>query len=122
MLWSAKKMTTELHAVPANLDIHKQDEPETEVAQASLTTDPVDKNGVDETPEYPLSAPIKPDDPERRSDQSKAESAGLVEEEMSTYSEKSSPEKLSFKLALGSALLVAVSMGIALCRRVSRSI
>ena len=115
-------MTTELHAVPANLDIHKQDEPETEVAQASLTTDPVDKNGVDETPEYPLSAPIKPDDPERRSDQSKAESAGLVEEEMSTYSEKSSPEKLSFKLALGSALLVAVSMGIALCRRVSRSI
>lgn len=26
-----------------------------------------------QTPEYPLSAPIKPDDPERRSDQSQAD-------------------------------------------------
>lgn len=35
----------------------------------------------DETPEYPLSAPIKPDDPERRSEQSKAETQGCVEEQ-----------------------------------------
>jgi hypothetical protein len=35
----------------------------------------------DETPEYPLSAPIKPDDPERRSDQSRAETEGCVEEQ-----------------------------------------
>ncbi|MGH8419365.1 MAG: hypothetical protein ACRER8_19130 [Pseudomonas sp.] len=37
-------------------------------------------NLPDETPEYPLSAPIKPDDPERRSEQSKAETDGCVEE------------------------------------------
>jgi hypothetical protein len=115
-------MTTELHAVPTNLDIHKQDEPESGVAQASLSVEAVDKRAVDEAPEFPLSAPIKPDDPERLSAQSKAETAGLVGEEISTYSEKSSREKLSFKLALGSVLLVAVSMGIALGRRVSRSI
>jgi hypothetical protein len=35
----------------------------------------------DDTPEYPLSAPIKPDDPERRSEQSKAETEGCVEEQ-----------------------------------------
>ena len=35
----------------------------------------------DETPEYPLSSPIKPDDPERRSDQSRAETEGCVEEQ-----------------------------------------
>lgn len=35
----------------------------------------------DETPEYPLSAPVKPDDPERRSEQSKAETEGCVEEQ-----------------------------------------
>lgn len=35
----------------------------------------------DETPEYPLSAPIKPDDPERCSDQSRAETEGCVEEQ-----------------------------------------
>ncbi|WP_162770508.1 hypothetical protein [Pseudomonas abietaniphila] len=34
----------------------------------------------DETPEYPLSAPVKPDDPERRSEQSRAETEGCVEE------------------------------------------
>lgn len=42
------------------------------------SNDPV--QGVDDTPEYPLSAPIKPDDPERRSEQSRAETAGCVEE------------------------------------------
>jgi hypothetical protein len=36
--------------------------------------------GRDDTLEYPLSAPIKPDDPERRSDQSKAETEGCVPE------------------------------------------
>jgi hypothetical protein len=35
---------------------------------------------ADDTPEYPLAAPIKPDDPERRTEQSKAETAGCVEE------------------------------------------
>jgi hypothetical protein len=35
---------------------------------------------VDDTPEYPLSAPIKPDDPERHSDQSKAETNGCAPE------------------------------------------
>jgi hypothetical protein len=35
----------------------------------------------DDTPEYPLSAPMKPDDPERRSEQSIAETAGVVEEQ-----------------------------------------
>lgn len=38
-------------------------------------------NPTDDTPEYPLSAPIKPDDPERRSEQSKAETDGCVEEQ-----------------------------------------
>ncbi|WP_110950230.1 hypothetical protein [Pseudomonas bohemica] len=38
-------------------------------------------NHLDDTPEYPLSAPIKPDDPERRSEQSKAETEGCVEEQ-----------------------------------------
>ena len=115
-------MTTELHVVPTNLDIRKQDEAEVIADQPSITMEPADTNVVDETPEYPLSAPMKPDDPERLSAQSKAETAGLVGEKISTYSEKSSREKLSFKLALGAALLVAVSMGIALGRRVSRSI
>lgn len=36
---------------------------------------------VDDTPEYPLSAPIKPEDPERRSDQSKAETDGCAPEQ-----------------------------------------
>ena len=40
--------------------------------------DPVDP--ADDTPEYPLSAPIKPNDPERRGEQSRAETAGCVEE------------------------------------------
>ncbi len=35
----------------------------------------------DTTPEYPLAAPMKPDDPERRSEQSKAETEGCVEEQ-----------------------------------------
>lgn len=35
----------------------------------------------DDTPEYPLSAPIKPDDPERRSEQSRAETEGCIEEQ-----------------------------------------
>lgn len=34
----------------------------------------------DDTPEYPLSAPIKPDDPERRTDQSQAETDGCAPE------------------------------------------
>lgn len=34
----------------------------------------------DDTPEYPLAAPIKPDDPERRSAQSRAETDGCVGE------------------------------------------
>ncbi|MGE6386736.1 hypothetical protein ACQKEN_13870 [Pseudomonas sp. NPDC078416] len=34
----------------------------------------------DDTPEYPLSAPIKPDDPERRSEQSRAETEGCTPE------------------------------------------
>jgi hypothetical protein len=41
--------------------------------------DPVDPS--DDTPEFPLSAPIKPDDPERRSEQSRAETEGCVEEQ-----------------------------------------
>lgn len=36
--------------------------------------------GTDDTPEYPLSAPIKPDDPERRSEQSQAETDGCTPE------------------------------------------
>ena len=36
--------------------------------------------GLDDTPEYPLSAPIKPDDPERRSEQSQAETDGCAPE------------------------------------------
>jgi hypothetical protein len=36
----------------------------------------------DETPEYPLSAPIKPDDPERRSEQSQAETEGCTPEDV----------------------------------------
>ncbi len=34
----------------------------------------------DDTPEYPLSAPIKPDDPERRTEQSQAETEGCAPE------------------------------------------
>ncbi|MEN4750848.1 hypothetical protein ABEH28_13900 [Pseudomonas sp. Ps21-P2] len=34
----------------------------------------------DDTPEYPLSAPIKPDDPERRTEQSQAETDGCAPE------------------------------------------
>ncbi|TDV72484.1 hypothetical protein [Pseudomonas sp. LP_7_YM] len=34
----------------------------------------------DEAPEYPLSAPIKPDDPQRRGEQSKAQADGCVDE------------------------------------------
>ncbi|NBB09467.1 hypothetical protein [Pseudomonas sp. SLFW] len=41
--------------------------------------DPVDPS--DDTPEFPLSAPIKPDDPERCSEQSKAETEGCVPEQ-----------------------------------------
>jgi hypothetical protein len=36
--------------------------------------------GHDDTPEYPLSAPIKPDDPERQSEQSQAETEGCAPE------------------------------------------
>jgi len=35
----------------------------------------------DDTPEFPLSGPIKPDDPERRRPQSRAETEGCVEEQ-----------------------------------------
>lgn len=41
-------------------------------------------NPPDDTPEYPLSAPIKPDDPERRTEQSRAETEGCVEEQQDT--------------------------------------
>jgi hypothetical protein len=34
---------------------------------------PRDQHEDGQTPEYPLSAPIKPDDPERKSDQSQAD-------------------------------------------------
>jgi len=44
-------------------------------------SDPQAAEPPDQTPEYPLSAPIKPDDPERRSEQSKAETQGCVEEQ-----------------------------------------
>ena len=46
----------------------------------TATDQPV-PNPADDTPEYPLSAPIKPDDPERRSEQSRAETEGCVEEQ-----------------------------------------
>ncbi len=48
-------------------------------AQQGATDNPNDI--PDDTPEYPLSAPMKPDDPERRSQQSRAETEGLIEEE-----------------------------------------
>jgi hypothetical protein len=49
----------------------------------SLVCGPADDDvaNVDDTPEYPLSAPLKPEDPERRSDQSKAETDGCAPEE-----------------------------------------
>ncbi|SEI55706.1 hypothetical protein [Pseudomonas sp. NFR16] len=53
------------------------------------STDPV--QGGDDTPEYPLSAPIKPDDPERRSEQSRAETAGCVEEAPATSDTSETP-------------------------------
>ncbi|MEX6667001.1 hypothetical protein [Pseudomonas sp. W2-17] len=34
----------------------------------------------DDTPEYPLSAPLKSDDPERRTEQSQAETEGCTPE------------------------------------------
>jgi hypothetical protein len=48
----------------------------------SLVCGPADDRAADfdDTPEYPLSAPIKPDDPERHSDQSKAETDGCAPE------------------------------------------
>lgn len=48
----------------------------------SLKCGPADdpSAGCDDTPEYPLSAPIKPDDPERRSEQSQAEADGPAAE------------------------------------------
>ena len=43
--------------------------------------DPAGPDLQEDTPEFPLSAPIKPDDPERRSPQSRAETEGCVEEQ-----------------------------------------
>jgi hypothetical protein len=48
----------------------------------SLERGPADDQPADrdDTPEYPLSAPIKPDDPERQSEQSQAETEGCAPE------------------------------------------
>ena len=43
----------------------------------SADNQPADR---DDTPEYPLSGPIKPDDPERRTEQSQAETDGCAPE------------------------------------------
>jgi len=41
----------------------------------------------DDTPEYPLSAPIKPDDPERRTEHSQAETDGRTPKAVSYSAE-----------------------------------
>jgi hypothetical protein len=51
------------------------------MSQKTPANPPVPESAPDDTPEYPLSAPIKPDDPERHSEQSKAETEGCVEEQ-----------------------------------------
>lgn len=75
------------------------------------------EDAPDDTPEYPLAAPMKPDDPERRSDQSKAETAGLVEEDLPAALLNVKQARPSFKLALGSAVLIAISLGFELGRQ-----
>lgn len=40
-----------------------------------------DQHDDEQTPEYPLSAPIKPDDPERKNDQSQADTRDWSEQE-----------------------------------------
>jgi hypothetical protein len=50
------------------------------MSQKTPAHDPASTTPADDTPEYPLSAPIKPDDPERRSEQSRAETEGCAEE------------------------------------------
>jgi hypothetical protein len=82
--------------------------------------DPGAENEPDDTPEYPMSAPMKPDDPERLTPQSKAETAGLVEEELTADPVHLSRTKASFRLAIGSGLLIAVSLGFELGRQVSQ--
>lgn len=71
---------------------------------------------IDETPEYPISAPMKPDDPERRSEQSMAETAGIVEEEQLALEPAAIQKHVQscFLLAVGSAFLIGLSLAAAL--------
>lgn len=98
-----------LHDAPAN-------EPRADQPANEDTTD----DTPDDTPEYPLSAPIKPDDPERLTDQSKAETAGLVEEQLPPRPAELVRAKSSFKLAIGSAVVIALALGFELGRQVSQ--
>jgi hypothetical protein len=113
-------MPTEPVDSPETLDSHSPQPPDDVSESAALAVAPTDENTPDDTPEYPLSAPMKPDDPERRSEQSKAETAGLVEEQLPAHPAEPAPAKPSFKLALGSAVLIALSLGFELGRNVSQ--
>ena len=117
-------MPTEPVDSPETLDSHRpqpaDDVPENVSLANESANESVDENTPDDTPEYPLSAPMKPDDPERRSEQSKAETAGLVEEQLPAHPAEPASAKPSFKLALGSAVLIALSLGFELGQNVSR--
>lgn len=117
-------MPTESVDSPEPLDSQRPQPPDDlleDTPRASEPADaPADQNIPDDTPEYPLSAPMKPDDPERLTAQSKAETAGVVEEEVPAHPTDLSQTKPSFKLALGSAVLIALSLGFELGRLVSQ--
>lgn len=116
-------MTTVADDRNAQNDPQQPDQPASATRDTELTTGQTDAEqgpALDDTPEYPLSAPMKPDDPERRSEQSKAETAGLVEEEVEAVSVIAERQRFSFKLALGSTLLIALSLGFELGRQVSK--
>jgi len=112
-------MPTEPVDSPETLDSQRPQALADVSATEPRTDKPANEDPADDTPEYPLSAPIKPDDPERLTDQSKAETAGLVEEAPAPATELSQT-KPSFKLALGSAVLIALSLGFELGRQVSQ--
>jgi len=112
-------MPTEPVDSPENPD-NQRPQALADVSATEPRTDrPANEDAADDTPEYPLSAPIKPDDPERLTEQSKAETAGLVEEAPAPPTDLSQTRP-SFKLALGSAVLIALSLGFELGRQVSQ--